>query len=172
MLVLIDQLQKPDNIGFDLSGTVKIFDFGLAKSLSDCEANKDGLYNLTGMTGALRYMAPEVCLGKPYNLAADVYSWSMIMWYILSLEPPFGLYSQEMIIDRVLKRGTRPSVFKSWSDSIGNLMKRGWHTEIAERPSFQEISLVLKQELIESDSTVAGSMAGSVSGDSLPGIPE
>ena len=36
-------------------------------------------------------MAPEVGLGQPYNLAADVYSWSMLMWFMLALEPPFGL---------------------------------------------------------------------------------
>lgn len=36
-------------------------------------------------------MAPEVGLGLPYNLKADVYSWSMLMWYILALEPPVSL---------------------------------------------------------------------------------
>jgi len=36
----------------------------------------------------MRNQAPEVGLGLPYNLKADVYSWAMLMWYIMALEPP------------------------------------------------------------------------------------
>jgi serine/threonine protein kinase len=53
-----------DNIGFDADGIVKIFDFGLAKELQESEKGEDGLYHMTGLTGALRYMAPEVGLEK------------------------------------------------------------------------------------------------------------
>ena len=47
---------KPDNIGFDCTGTLKLFDFGLAKSLNDPKIKKynDDLYLLTGNTGSLR----------------------------------------------------------------------------------------------------------------------
>jgi serine/threonine protein kinase len=146
--------QKPDNIGFDLDGHLKIFDFGLAKELREFERTKDGLYKLTGMTGAIRYMAPEVGLGKPYNLTADVYSWSMIMWFILALEPPFGFYTEDMIRDRVLKRGSRPAIFNSWSETLGNLMKRAWSVDITARPSFSEVCSVLNMEMVEKDGTI------------------
>lgn len=46
---------KPDNCGFDMADEVKLFDFGLAKELKDADSVGDGLYKLTGMTGALRY---------------------------------------------------------------------------------------------------------------------
>jgi serine/threonine protein kinase len=162
--------QKPDNIGFDSCNVLKLFDFGLAKELLDKDRTTDGLYiNLTGMTGAIRYnMAPEVGLGKPYNLTADVYSWSMLMWFILALEPPFGFYSEHMIIDRVFRRGSRPAIFKAWNEIIGDLMRCAWDVDVANRPSFLEISLCLKQELIDSDGgTVAASSTASVtdSGD-------
>jgi serine/threonine protein kinase len=42
---------KPDNVGFDADGSVKIFDFGLAKELSEDEKDEDGLYHMTGFTG-------------------------------------------------------------------------------------------------------------------------
>lgn len=142
---------KPDNIGFDVSGALKIFDFGLAKELRETDRNEDGLYNLTGMTGAMRYMAPEVGLGKPYNLTADVYSWSMIMWFILALEPPFGLYTEDMIRDRVFHRGSRPRVFESWSEPLGDAMKRAWDVDISKRPSFSEIIVILKMEMLDLD---------------------
>jgi serine/threonine protein kinase len=50
---------KPDNVGFDVRGDVKIFDFGLAKELDLSKKLDDGTYNLTADTGSLRYMAPE-----------------------------------------------------------------------------------------------------------------
>lgn len=50
---------KPDNIGFDVRGDVKIFDLGLAKEVDPKTKLEDGTYNLTADTGSLRYMAPE-----------------------------------------------------------------------------------------------------------------
>lgn len=49
---------KPDNIGFDVRGDVKIFDFGLSRQIPSGKS-KDGLYKMTGDTGSPRYMAPE-----------------------------------------------------------------------------------------------------------------
>lgn len=46
---------KPDNIGFDSNGTVKIFDFGVARDLEYVKQVGDRL----GFTGTPRYMAPE-----------------------------------------------------------------------------------------------------------------
>lgn len=37
-----------------------MFDFGLAKRITNANKAEDDLYNLTGNTGSLRYMAPEV----------------------------------------------------------------------------------------------------------------
>jgi serine/threonine protein kinase len=46
---------KPDNCGFDQADKFKLFDFGLAKELKETDKTEHGLYNLTGMTGAIRY---------------------------------------------------------------------------------------------------------------------
>jgi len=57
---------KPDNIGFDVRGDVKIFDFGLAREFPKKELMTNGTYKMSGKTGSLRYMAPgkkeECCL--------------------------------------------------------------------------------------------------------------
>jgi serine/threonine protein kinase len=46
---------KPDNMGFDKDGVLKIFDFGLAKELKSGLEKDDGKYNLTGNTGRYIY---------------------------------------------------------------------------------------------------------------------
>ena len=130
---------------------MKIFDFGLAKKLRDDERVEGGFYNMTGCTGAIRYMSPENLQGKPYNLKTDVYSWAMIMWNMLALEPPFALYTEEMIIDRATNRGYRPKIFSTWSDRITHIMKMGWSPNPNERPSFSEIATELMHEAVEID---------------------
>jgi serine/threonine protein kinase len=134
-----------------------LFDFGLAKELRDEDrcADDTHLYRMTALTGAIRYMAPEVGLQKPYNLKADVYSWSMLMWYILALEPPMGLYTPRMIVDRVFRKGVRPATQEKWSDGLKKLLKEAWSASIDERPSFPEIMLILRDEVEALDRHVA-----------------
>jgi serine/threonine protein kinase len=160
---------KTDNIGFDNQNVLKIFDFGLAKELNDEDKQPDGTYrNMTAMTGAIRYMAPEVGTRKPYNHSADVFSWAMLMWFMLALEPPFGLYTDNMIMDRCWVKGYRPVIFKRWSNNMKDTIKNAWDQNPAERPSFLDISLALKQELKNfdvDDSKFAGSSSTSLNSD-------
>jgi hypothetical protein len=96
----------------------------------------------------------------------------MIMWFVLALEPPFGLYTNTMIADRVFKRGSRPTVFKRWSQRISNLMQQCWDTDLTKRPSFREITTVLKLELIGSDGTSTCASSMNESNASLTGLAE
>mmetsp|Transcript_13847 Transcript_13847/g.38050 ORF Transcript_13847/g.38050 Transcript_13847/m.38050 type:complete len:203 (-) Transcript_13847:1215-1823(-) len=162
-------VQKPDNIGFDSSNVLKLFDFGLAREIQEQDQVGNGLYRMTGMTGAMRYMAPEVGLRQPYNLSADIYSWSMIMWFILALEPPFAFYTQDMLYDRVLHRGSRPAVFRSWPSEVAAIMQRAWDTNIANRPSFGEIKLVVKQELYAIENGGSSTHGGVTGGSTAAG---
>jgi serine/threonine protein kinase len=74
---------KPDNIGFDVRGDVKLFDFGLSVEITDKHPRtENGLFKLSGNTGSLRYMAPEVALEKAYNHKVDVYSYGILLWQV------------------------------------------------------------------------------------------
>lgn len=147
---------KPDNIGFDANGVTKLMDFGLAKELTNEEKDENGLYHhLTGLTGGIRYMAPEVGLSMPYNLKADIYSWSMIMWYVMALEPPFLMFSPDMFTSRVFVKGYRPATKEKWSPSLCHLLKLCWSEDLYERPSFKEIKAELRKEVHLVDPQVA-----------------
>ena len=54
--------------------SIKVFDFGLSKEINEDLSHGDGTYKLTGHTGSMRYMAPEVYLEKPYNMSCDAVS--------------------------------------------------------------------------------------------------
>jgi serine/threonine protein kinase len=130
---------KPDNIGLSETGTIKIFDFGLAKRFDTVEKNLDGRYLLTGNTGSLRYMAPEVAKDQPYTLSVDAYSFGIIFWQICSLTTPFAGYSQKTHSERVIHKGERPVCDASWPRSWVDLMEQCWNQSPQTRPTADAI---------------------------------
>lgn len=140
---------KPGNIGFDFNGVVKIFDFGLAKDLSEQKRDPNtGLYLLTGVTGSLRYMAPEVSLKQPYDEKADVYSFGILLWQICSLLMPFPRYSKEMHRNLVVEKGERPSVDVAWQSGLSALIQKCWVANGASRPDFGSVIRALEREIL------------------------
>lgn len=136
---------KPENVGFS-AGQVKLFDFGLSKKLLPDDKIANGLYRLTGNTGSLRYMAPEVALNQCYNTKADTYSFAILFWQLCSLTVPYAGYDVQMHADFVVRMGYRPKILKSWPVSWSNLITKCWSTEIEERFNFDQIIEVLDVE--------------------------
>jgi len=135
---------KPDNIGFTLNGTVKLIDFGLSKILRNSSPDSDEMYEMTGETGSLRYMAPEVADARPYNHKADVYSYGMILWELLAAEKPFNNLSREQFYEQVVHGGERPHLNrKKWPEEIVQLISNCWSFEPEVRPNFSEVVLKL-----------------------------
>ena len=58
---------KPENVGFNIRDDIVLFDFGLAREIREEDRVTDHTWKLTGDTGSLRYMAPEVAQSKPYG---------------------------------------------------------------------------------------------------------
>jgi serine/threonine protein kinase len=79
ILNLIFSYLKPSNIGFDIKGRIKIFDFGLCRELPPNREDMDSVHQLSGKVGISQYMAPEVVLYQNYNQKADVHSFAMVM---------------------------------------------------------------------------------------------
>jgi len=140
---------KPDNIGFDIRGDVKLFDFGLAKEL-DPSFKSEGcseMYELSGNTGSLRYMAPEVARSDPYNLSADVYGFGLLLWQICSLELPYDGMNRQEHSDLVVNGNERPEINPGWSTPLRILMKRAWESDPLARPAMDSIYKILRREI-------------------------
>jgi serine/threonine protein kinase len=138
---------KPDNLGFDAAGTLKLFDFGLAKRMDPMDKDDLGLYLLTGNTGSLRYMAPEVAKGEAYDQRVDAYSFGILFWQICSLQTPYAGMSARSHAERVVRQGERPRPDPSWPSSWVELMSRCWDTIIHSRPEFDEIGSFLDHQI-------------------------
>ena len=83
---------KPDNIMLDEFNQLKLTDFGLSRFMPEEED-----YAMTGETGTIRYMAPEVYLKQPYGLKADVYSLGLILYYLTTRQKPFQEYNTDTV---------------------------------------------------------------------------
>ena len=153
---------KPDNIGFDQNGTVKLFDFGLARRVSGCRTNGGGLVDAY-VAGAYRYMAPECMSGnKGMDLASDVYSFGIVMWEVCTLEAPYESILRQRMMGRgrkekhslfspfdhlmraVLDDQIRPSLSDVACFSTRDLLQKCWAPDPTSRPSFTSISHMLE----------------------------
>lgn len=125
-----------------------MFDFGLAKELDpSLKSGISELYELSGNTGSLRYMAPEVARSEPYNLSADVYSFGLLLWQVCSLDLPYDGMNRQDHAELVVHGNERPQLDSSWSTPLRILMKRAWEPDPLVRPSMDSIYKILRREI-------------------------
>ncbi|MEO8029779.1 MAG: serine/threonine-protein kinase [Gemmatimonadota bacterium] len=82
---------KPDNIVVP-GGIAVVLDFGVSKALAASTAGwNDGLTGAGLAIGTPRYMAPEQVMADPdLDARADLYSWGILAYEILTGATPFG----------------------------------------------------------------------------------
>lgn len=126
---------KPDNVGFDANGVLKLFDFGFAIGLPERdEENPAGF--LFDKCGTPRYMAPEVALSLGYGLKADMYSFGMLLWEICALIKPFDyMKSHCQFQEAVFMGGERPEIEEqNWPVAIKEIIRECWSADPSQRP--------------------------------------
>lgn len=87
-------------------------------------------------------MAPEVLSISDYTLKADVYSYSIVMYEIITREIPYKGLSHEIIKEKVLNLHERPDmdlIPPSCPQELKKLMTLCWRTDPHKRPSFSGI---------------------------------
>lgn len=111
------------------------------------------------MTGSLRYMAPEVGKGEPYNQRCDVYSFSVLLWEMLTLKRPYDRFADpESLIEGVFRLHHRPQIPKSLPRSIQEAIKAGWDGDQFQRIDISYLGSVLRAELCNGTDADGSSM--------------
>jgi serine/threonine protein kinase len=136
-----------------------VFDFGMARELPRRGAGEDlSVFHLTQMTGTLRFMAPEVAMGLPYNEQCDVYSFALIVWEMLTCTRPYAkLQSEKVFVQKVFEQGQRPKTPTAATittaprtcpkivvEACQDLLQGGWDANLSSRWTIHQMQATLE----------------------------
>ncbi|XP_042427152.1 serine/threonine-protein kinase STY46-like isoform X1 [Zingiber officinale] len=127
---------KSANLLMDENEVVKVADFGVArvKPISGV---------MTAETGTYRWMAPEVIQHKPYDQKADIFSFGIVIWELLTAKLPYQYLTPIQAAVGVVQQGLRPTI-PNTHPKLAKLLERCWKQDPADRPDFSEILEILQ----------------------------
>uniref|UniRef100_A0A0D3EZX4 non-specific serine/threonine protein kinase n=1 Tax=Oryza barthii TaxID=65489 RepID=A0A0D3EZX4_9ORYZ len=106
---------------------------------------KDQSGVMTAETGTYRWMAPEVIEHKPYDHKADVFSFGIVLWELLTGKIPYEYLTPLQAAIGVVQKGLRPTIPKDTHPKLSELLQKCWHRDPAERPDFSQILEILQR---------------------------
>ncbi|KMT10210.1 hypothetical protein BVRB_5g119710 [Beta vulgaris subsp. vulgaris] len=129
---------KTENMLLDTNRNLKIADFGVARV--EAQNPRD----MTGETGTLGYMAPEVLDGKPYNRKCDVYSFGICLWEIYCCDMPYPDLSFADVSSAVVRQNLRPEMPRCCPPSLASIMRKCWDANPDKRPDMDVVVRLLE----------------------------
>ncbi|KAH0791828.1 TKL family protein kinase [Histomonas meleagridis] len=125
---------KSLNILLDDNKRARICDFGLVRLKSYAP--------MTGLIGTTQWMAPEILMcSTSYDVAADVYSFGIVLWELLTGEIPYKDVTTGNLPYLVVQEGLRPTIPSGTPKDLENLITSCWSQDPKKRPPF---SLIVK----------------------------
>ena len=129
---------KPHNVVLDEFYHPHLTDFGASKFTRPGHTLEQ-----TGQIGTCVYMAPEVMEDSIFDIKADVYSFCIIMYEIITGKSAFGHLGKisGFNFSKKIIEGVRPLIKKGAIKQKGLrvMMKMCWDKNPSKRPSFSEI---------------------------------
>jgi len=136
---------KPTNLLVDENWKVKICDFGLSAWQLQKTLLDPGV-----APGTPLWMSPEVLKGLPLSEKADVYSFGIVLWEMLTGKEPFDDHDDyERFVQAVCDKGERPEIPDTIHFSLTAMLRECWHLNQKVRPSFQDLIPRLETALVD-----------------------
>ncbi|HJR08659.1 MAG TPA: serine/threonine-protein kinase [Pyrinomonadaceae bacterium] len=139
---------KPSNIMLNERG-VSVLDFGIAKVLTaSADVTKTHATTESGLIiGTPRYMSPEQCLGQPVGTASDLYSVGVLVYEMLTGQPPFTDQLQSAVLVRQATAAPPPLVARC--PEAPRRLALATHTLLAKNPNDRPKSAREARALLE-----------------------
>ena len=96
-------------------------------------------------------MAPEVVKCQPYNESADVFSFGVLLWQMISCLTPYENFTIPMYERMVVENGHRPHIRKSWPKELVDLVKCSWSANPRDRPTLDEAKNRVKMFILSDE---------------------
>ncbi|RHZ88632.1 hypothetical protein Glove_21g94 [Diversispora epigaea] len=112
-----------------------ISDFGLSKIVGQSLENS----NKKNIFGVLPYIAPEVLCGEEYTKAADVYSFGIIAYELITGFAPYYDVPHDRDLALQICNGLRPKIPFHTPKLIARMIMRCLDARITYRPTFREL---------------------------------
>ncbi|XP_032876284.1 proto-oncogene serine/threonine-protein kinase mos [Amblyraja radiata] len=133
---------KPANVLITESGRCKIGDFGCSHKLaatSDLTPNGQ----LRHLGGTYTHRAPELLRGRNATLKADIYSFAITLWQMMSGDHPFS-GDRQCVMYAVVAYNLRPSFSHVFDETlvgrkIRSVIDHCWKVEPIDRPSAEQL---------------------------------
>ncbi|RHZ88762.1 hypothetical protein Glove_21g55 [Diversispora epigaea] len=122
-----------------------ISDFGLSKIVGQSLENS----NNRNILGVLPYIAPEVLCGKGYTKAADVYSFGIIAYEIITGFAPYYDVPHDRDLARQICNGLRPKIPFHTPKLITRIIMRCWDARVTHRPTFKRLNKEFREYFID-----------------------
>lgn len=123
---------KSANLLLDDSYTAKVADFGLSRLKAQNRS-------MTGNCGTVQWMAPEVLASQRYAEPADVFSYGIILWELLTRECPYEGMTPIQCALAVLNKDHRPEIPIWCPPSLTALIRACVEKDPHSRPTFTQI---------------------------------
>jgi len=134
-----------ENILLASNGSVCLADFGVSRNLTDEPApnltvvvQPTTLKKLTP-TGHPRFRAPEVTLMLPYTKAADVFSFGVCLWELLTLKKPYAGLSAREAAEKCARGFRLPTNSPHIPLTLKHLLDECLSFDVSKRPTFGDI---------------------------------
>jgi serine/threonine protein kinase len=80
-------------------------------------------------------MAPECLRGEAYNMKADVYTFAILLWEILTGRTPYSFVKgKSHLIHTIDTEKVRPTIDESWPSSIQGMLESSFDSDMGKRP--------------------------------------
>jgi len=138
---------KPGNVMITTRGTVKVLDFGLARSVQPESVTLDSLTGTGMIAGTLPYMAPELFQGSEADARTDIYAWGAVVYEMATGVRPFAQSTPASLVQAILYQAPAPptTLVPELSASLEEAILKALEKDGGKRPaSAGEIVAVLR----------------------------